>query len=244
MEINLKQVYFPIRRKVMQELLVLKKQIIACEKCPRLRRYCQKVAEIKKREFRDWTYWGKPVPGFGDPSARFWIVGLAPAAHGANRTGRMFTGDSSGNWLYRALYQIGLSNKAASLSSDDGLKLRDVFISAAVRCAPPDNKPLPEELNRCATYLDAEFEALKNVRVILATGAIAFRAVCQMLERKNIPLGRPKPKFKHGAYYDFGSKAVLCSYHPSRQNTQTGRLTEKMWQEIFTRLGGAHLLSS
>jgi uracil-DNA glycosylase len=213
----------------------LNEAIIACDRCERLRSYCQAVGSQKKREFRDHEYWGKPVPGFGDQGARMWIVGLAPAAHGANRTGRVFTGDSSGRWLFRALYQTGFSNKESSESRDDGLRLRDVFISAAVRCAPPANKPLPDEISQCAHFLDREFELLARVRLFLVLGSIGFKATCDLIARHRGPIARPRPRFGHDVLHQIGGFPVLCSYHPSRQNTQTGRLTEAMWLAIFER---------
>ena len=214
----------------------LNEAIISCERCERLRSYCQAVASQKKREFRDHDYWGKPVPGFGDQGARVWIVGLAPAALGANRTGRVFTGDSSGKWLFRALYQTGFSNNESSESRDDGLRLRDVFISAAVRCAPPANKPLPEEISHCARFLDREFELQQaQVRLFLALGSIGFKATCDLIARHRGPIARPRPRFGHDVLHQIGGFPVLCSYHPSRQNTQTGRLTEAMWLAIFQR---------
>ena len=213
----------------------LHEAIIACDRCERLRSYCQAVASQKKREFRDHDYWGKPVPGFGDVGARMWIVGLAPAAHGANRTGRVFTGDSSGNWLFRALYRTGFSNNERSESRDDGLRLRDVFISSAVRCAPPANKPLPEEISRCARFLDREFELLAQTRLFLALGNIGFKATCDLIARHRGPIARPRPRFGHDVLHQIGGFSVLCSYHPSRQNTQTGRLSEAMWLAIFQR---------
>ena len=213
----------------------LEKAIITCDRCERLRAYCQVVAAQKKREFRDREYWGKPVPGFGDPKARMWIVGLAPAAHGANRTGRVFTGDSSGRWLYRALHQTGFSSRESSESRDDGLDLRDVFISAAVRCAPPANKPSPNEISNCAGFLDREFELLTRVRLFLALGSIGFKATCDLISRHRGPIARPRPRFGHDVLHEIGDFQVLCSYHPSRQNTQTGRLTEAMWLAVFQR---------
>jgi uracil-DNA glycosylase family 4 len=213
----------------------LEKAISECERCKRLRAYCQSVASQKKREFRDRDYWGKPVPGFGDPHARMWIVGLAPAAHGANRTGRVFTGDSSGRWLFRALYRSGFSNQERSDSRDDGLYLNGVFISAAIRCAPPANKPLPEELINCSSFLDREFQLLTHVRLFLALGSIGFRATCDLIARHRGPITRPRPRFGHDVLHEIGGFQVLCSYHPSRQNTQTGRLTESMWLAIFQR---------
>lgn len=217
----------------MDNLLKLHREIIRCERCPRLRSYCNKIAREKKPEFKAWAYWGKPVPGFGDPKARLWILGLAPAAHGANRTGRMFTGDSSGKWLFRALYKHGFCNHLQSISRDDGMRVTDAYISAVARCAPPDNKPLPTEIVNCQSYLEGEYRLLKNVRLILCTGAIAFRAAGKLLEHFGVI--EQTLEFKHGAFYEFGGKSLLASYHPSRQNTQTGRLTEKMWNEIFER---------
>lgn len=209
----------------------INESIIRCARCPRLRAHCLSIASIKKREFRDWNYWGKPVPGFGDPDARLWIVGLAPAAHGGNRTGRVFTGDSSGDWLYAALHKEGFANQPQSLSLDDGMVLTDAYISAAGRCAPPDNKPTREELQNCRPYLAAEFEALKKVEVILALGKIAFDAVVPFL------FAGKKPKFGHGSVFEAGAEAgryrLLSSYHPSRQNTNTGKLTRAMWEKIF-----------
>lgn len=211
--------------------------VVACDKCPRLLRYCQEIAATKRRAFRDWTYWGRPVPGFGDPRARLWIVGLAPAAHGANRTGRMFTGDSSGDWLYRALHAAGLAALPTSESLADGQQLVGVYISAAARCAPPDNKPAPNEIARCAPYLAQELAALSHLRIILPLGSIAFDAVLRLVAATGVELPRPRPRFAHLARYDLlagGSpRTVLASYHPSRQNTQTGRLTRPMFDAVF-----------
>lgn len=233
-------VYFPIDEAAGQENLspvgaftALESRIITCHKCPRLIRHCKAVAERKKREFLSSNYWGKPVPGFGDTHACLWIIGLAPAAHGANRTGRMFTGDSSGRWLYRALHATGFSPREESISSTDGLQLNDVYISATLRCAPPDNKPLPSEIENCREFLDEEFLRLTNVKVLLVTGAIAFHAALRLLKRRGWILPRPLPRFVHGAMYSLGRITLLASYHPSRQNTQTGRLTEAMWLRVF-----------
>lgn len=220
----------------MKSLAEINHKIIHCTKCPRLITHCNKIAKLKKREFRENSYWGKPVPGFGDPKAKVWIIGLAPAAHGANRTGRMFTGDSSGNWLYRALYETGFSSSPIALRADDGLTLKNVYISASARCAPPENKPTLKEIANCAVYLDAEAKCLTNVRIYLALGKIAFDTILKFFARQGVKLPSPKPKFAHGAFYDLGKVAILCSYHPSRQNTQTGKLTEKMWLEIFKKL--------
>jgi uracil-DNA glycosylase family 4 len=212
---------------------LLEQAIVGCDRCERLRAYCTSVAERKKREFRECEYWGKPVPGFGDPKARLWIVGLAPAAHGANRTGRVFTGDKSGQWLYRALYHFGFSNRELSQSRDDGLRLKNVYISSAIRCAPPDNKPLPQELANCAEFLDQELRLLTEVRLLIALGSVGYSASYNLIARHRGPLARPRPRFAHNALHSLGGFEVLCSYHPSRQNTQTGRLTEAMWFAIF-----------
>lgn len=207
-------------------------QITGCERCPRLRQHCLEVARVKKKEFRDWTYWGKPVPGFGDAKARVWVVGLAPAAHGANRTGRMFTGDKSGEWLYRALHENGFANQPQSISSQDGMVLKDVYISAAARCAPPDNKPTPEELANCESYLHEEAKLLENVQIILVLGKIAWDTVYRAFAKTQPGRGK-KADFKHGGKTEIGIWKVQMSYHPSRQNTNTGRLTREMWDGIF-----------
>lgn len=216
-----------------------------CRRCPRLVAYRERVAREKKREFQDWVYWGKPVPGFGDPQARVLLVGLAPAAHGANRTGRMFTGDlpnGASVWLVRALYQAGFANQPTSLHRDDGLRLRDAYVTAAVRCAPPENRPSPEELRRCFPYLVQEFLLLPRVRVVVCLGAVAFDAVLRLLAHLGVELPRPRPRFAHGAVYRFSGAvqgrpvpAVVCTYHPSRQNTQTGKLTARMLDRVFVQ---------
>lgn len=206
------------------------KQLIHCTRCPRLRTHCQKVSLEKRRSFQQDAYWGKPVPGFGDKNARLVIVGLAPAAHGANRTGRMFTGDRSGDWLYEALYAHGFANQAHSSSKEDGLSLKDVYITAAVRCAPPENLPTPEEIQNCASYLDFEIKKLSSARVFLALGQIAYR---RLLRLEKIS---PIPPFQHGLEQTWGSRGyLLCSYHPSQQNTFTGRLTQSMFHSVFKR---------
>jgi uracil-DNA glycosylase len=215
-------------------LAVLERKIVACRQCPRLRKYCETVAREKRRAFLDWTYWGKPVPGFGDAEARIWIVGLAPAAHGANRTGRVFTGDRSGDFLFAALYRAGLANQPQSIRAGDGLALRGVFISAAVRCAPPGNKPLPDEAANCAGFLDREWEALKNVRAILALGKIAWDAALAMARRNGCELPDGRPAFGHGAEVRLSeSRWLIGSYHVSQQNTFTGKLTPKMFDNIL-----------
>jgi len=217
--------------------------IVSCERCPRLRDYCRRVAREKKRAYRDDTYWGRPVPGFGDPSARLLIIGLAPAAHGANRTGRVFTGDGvggSGDFLMTALHRAGFANLDTSRHVDDGLALHDAYIIAAVRCAPPDNKPLPEEITRCLDHLDAELEQLPNVRVVVALGKIGFDAWLQVLKRRGVRVS-PKPQFTHGAVVriDVGDTSLpdvlIGCYHPSRQNTNTGVLTPAMMRTVFQK---------
>jgi uracil-DNA glycosylase family 4 len=211
----------------------LSEQIISCRKCPRLVTWREEVACNKRRAYREWEYWGKPVPGFGDPQARVLVVGLAPGAHGSNRTGRMFTGDSSGEFLYAALHRAGFANQPTSHHRDDGLTLHDVFISAVCRCAPPDNKPSPGEISQCLPYLAAEIEQLNNVRGVVALGRIAFKQVLRLYLRAGI--SRTGYDFFHGAYYDLGNRLpwLLASYHPSRQNTQTGRLTPAMFDQIW-----------
>jgi uracil-DNA glycosylase family 4 len=210
--------------------------VIACERCPRLRAYCRLVAQEKRRAYRDDNYWARPVPGFGDPSARLLILGLAPAAHGANRTGRMFTGDGtggSGDFLMAALHRAGFANLATSRDAADGLTLDGAFITAAVRCAPPDNKPTAEETEACLPHLDAEFSALDNARAIVALGRIAFDACLRLYRRRGSPLS-PAPKFAHGSSDALPDGRVLLGcYHPSRQNTHTGRLTATMLDAVF-----------
>jgi uracil-DNA glycosylase len=211
-------------------------QIVQCTLCPRLRAYCREVARVKKREFRDWTYWGRPVPGFGDPNASLLIVGLAPAAHGANRTGRMFTGDSSGQWLYEALYRYRFANQPESLSRDDGLTLSDCYITAAARCAPPGNKPAPEELANCRGFLEHDIALLTRVRVVLALGRVACDAWLRAAGWWESLQARDRPTFGHGREAALpDGRVLLCSFHPSRQNTNTGKLTREMWYAIFAR---------
>jgi uracil-DNA glycosylase family 4 len=214
-------------------LKILNHQIIACRRCERLREHCTDVAKVKRRSFMEWDYWGKPVTGFGDPKARLWIIGLAPAAHGANRTGRIFTGDRSGDFLFAALHRTGYANQPTSVSSDDGLKLKDCFISASVRCAPPDNKPLPIEQSNCASYLDAEWDLLSRKRVVLALGKIAWDASLDLMRRKGIDL-KPRPQFAHGALVRASKSLWLIgSYHVSQQNTFTGKLTPGMFDAVL-----------
>jgi uracil-DNA glycosylase family 4 len=209
-------------------------RIVSCTSCKRLRTYCARVAEEKKAAHRLDEYWGRPVPGFGDPSARVLVLGLAPAAHGANRTGRVFTGDGSGDFLMRAMHATGFANIPTSRRADDGLKLTDAYIAAAVRCAPPENKPTPAEIAACHRHLVAEFAALPRVRVIVCLGRIGFAAAWRLLATRGIQV-RPKPLFGHGLSYQAGRDLlVIASYHPSRQNTNTGKLTPPMMEEVFT----------
>ncbi len=212
----------------------MRAEIVACTLCPRLRDYCARIAREKKAAHRDDVYWGKPVPGFGDPGARVLIVGLAPAAHGGNRTGRTFTGDGSGDFLMSALHRVGFANIPTSRSWNDGLRLDDAYILAAVRCAPPDNKPLPEEIVRCRRHMVAEIAALTNVRVIVALGKIGWDAYLAYLAGEGHAI-RPKPAFGHGARAELGRglPVLLGSYHPSRQNTNTGKLTPIMLESVF-----------
>lgn len=210
------------------DIPTLARDILECTACPRLSQYIREVANAKTRRFADQTYHGRPVPGFGDAGARLLLVGLAPAAHGANRTGRMFTGDSSGDWLARAMHKHGFASIPTSHSADDGLVLQDAYVTAAARCAPPGNRPTAEELGNCADYLRREMALLRNVRVILCMGGVAYKAVCRILE---VRPGR----FGHSLLYTHGNLRVLTSYHPSRQNTQTGRLTWEAWDAVFAR---------
>ena len=216
-------------------LAFIHEQIVACSRCPRLRAYCASVARTKKRAHRDDVYWGRPVPGFGDANARILVLGLAPAAHGANRTGRVFTGDGSGDFLMRAMHANGLASLPTARSADDGLALEDAYILSAVRCAPPDNKPTPAEIAACHAHLVAETSALPRLRVIVALGRIGFDAAWRLLADRGAGV-RPRPPFGHGLVHrPPGAPAVIASYHPSRQNTNTGRLTPSMLDDIFRR---------
>lgn len=217
----------------------VERRVVACRTCPELRSYCAQIARAKKRQYDAWTYWGKPVPAFGDPAARVALVGLAPGAHGSNRTGRMFTGDASGVWLYRALHRAGFANQAHQHDRDDGLRLSDAFITAALRCAPPGNKPTPRQLENCFAHLRSEFERLLALRVVVGLGAIGTRAARLALEACGYRFDRP-PRFAHLAEAPArrpGARDVtlLASYHPSRQNTNTGLLTEPMFDAVFAR---------
>jgi uracil-DNA glycosylase family 4 len=217
-------------------LKILADEIASCRKCPRLVEYREKVATEKRRAFRDWTYWGRPVPGFGDPRAELFILGLAPAAHGANRTGRVFTGDRSGEFLYAALHQAGFANQPTSLHRDDGLVLKNVYIAAALRCAPPANKPLPAELLRCRVYLQQELEIVKP-KVILALGRIAWDAYLDVLKKDRVIESRARFVFMHGAEAILpGGPRLVGVYHPSQQNTQTGRVTPPMYERVLRRI--------
>ena len=209
--------------------------IVACRACPRLVAHREETARVKRRQFRADDYWGRALPGFGDAQARLLVVGLAPAAHGGNRTGRMFTGDQSGDWLMRAMHGAGFASLTTSERRDDGLRLKDAYITAAARCAPPDNRPTVAELERCRPYLVRERALLGRVRVIVALGQIAFATVLATERARDVVLPRPRPRFGHGAETTIGSIALLSSYHPSRQNTQTGRLTASMLAAIFDR---------
>ncbi len=216
------------------KLRLLNSKIISCRRCPRLVAWREKVAREKVARFSDWDYWGKPVAGFGDLNARVLIVGLAPAAHGANRTGRMFTGDKSGEWLYGTLYKFNFANKPVSISADDDLRLNDCYISAVIRCAPPANKPLREETENCQPYLLSELSILKNIQVIVALGKIAFDWTMASLEKSGMASFEKKPKFGHGAQFQINEKITLISsYHPSQQNTFTGKLTQPMFDSVF-----------
>jgi len=209
-------------------------ELIECRRCPRLVAWREEVAATRRAAFADQAYWGRPVPGFGDPAARLLVVGLAPAAHGANRTGRMFTGDRSGDWLYRALHRAGFASQPDSTSRDDGLTLTDAFISAPVRCAPPANKPTAAERDLCRPWLEAELDLLPRVEVIVCLGGIAYAETMRLLSARGITLPRPRPQFGHGVHVETGGPLVVCSYHPSQQNTFTGRLTEAMFDDVFS----------
>jgi uracil-DNA glycosylase family 4 len=211
-------------------LSLLNNEIIACRKCPRLVEWREEVARVKRKAYLDHEYWGKPVPGFGDPQARVLVVGLAPGAHGSNRTGRQFTGDASGGFLFPALHRAGFASQAGAESRSDGLRLKDMYITASGRCAPPDNKPSPEELNRCQPYLERELEIL-NPKVIVCLGRIAFERILKIYSVRNSVY-----KFAHAASYQLADGVwILCSYHPSQQNTSTGKLTTAMFDDIWKK---------
>ena len=211
-------------------LRILEQEIVNCTLCPRLRDHCARMAEVRRRAYRDQTYWGRPVPGFGDPQARLLILGLAPAAHGANRTGRVFTGDRSGDWLYRVLHRTGFASQAESMSRDDGMRLRDAWITASVRCAPPDNKPLPDEIRACREFVVRELALLPRVQVVVALGRLAFDNYLAIAgeRRADFPFG-------HNVEHRADGRILIASYHPSQQNTSTGKLTEPMLTAVFER---------
>ncbi len=213
----------------------LRAEIVDCRACPRLVEWREQVAQEKRASFRADTYWGRPVPGFGDPGARVLVAGLAPAAHGANRTGRVFTGDRSGDWLFAAMHRAGFANQPTSRAADDGLELRDAYVTAAVRCAPPANRPTPAERDRCLPFLARELAALADVRVIVVLGGFAYAAVARVLAAGGSPLPTPRPRFGHGVEVTTDRAVVLGCYHPSQQNTFTGRLTEAMLDGVFLR---------
>jgi uracil-DNA glycosylase family 4 len=229
--------------KVQTELEKLQRIVINCRKCPRLVAYLKEVSKNKPKRFRDWDYWGKPLPSFGDPNARVLIIGLAPAANGGNRTGRMFTGDRSGEWLFRALYEFGFANHPNSSRRDDDFALNDCYITATIRCAPPDNKPLPEEIENCRPYFLKELDLLKNVRVLVPLGQIAFTQTLKSLRLRGVEI--PPLKFGHGKIFSLRTpnavgnadlrslRTLITTYHPSQQNTLTGRLTKPMFHRIF-----------
>ncbi len=204
-------------------------QIINCTQCPRLVEYRQKVAREKVRRYKDHEYWGRPVPSFGDPAAELFIIGLAPGTHGANRTGRMFTGDDSGNWLFQALYETGFANQPHSQHRQDGLYLYNTFISSIVRCVPPKNKPKADEIHNCSIYLKEELRQMENIKVILTLGRLAFKQYCRIAQLKGIEFG-------HHKVFNINDKLLISSYHPSRQNTNTGRLTWEAWLKVFEQI--------
>jgi uracil-DNA glycosylase len=231
--------------KMSDDLKRIHDDLIACTRCPSLRRYCERVARVKRRAYRDQSYWGKPVPGFGDPESRLLIIGLAPAAHGGNRTGRVFTGDRSGDFLFGALYRAGFANRPQSCHRDDGLRLREAYITAALHCAPPGNKPARVELTRCRDYLIRELRLLSHAKVVLALGKIAFDEYLRTLIQMKWITHRRGLRFGHGARYELEGRAfdislpnklpiLVASFHPSQQNTQTGRLTEAMMDAVFS----------
>ena len=217
-------------------LVVLNKEVVNCVRCPRLVVYREQVSREKRRAYREHEYWGRPVPGFGDPRARVLILGLAPGAHGSNRTGRPFTGDASGKFMYPILYKVGFASQPNAEDRNDGLKLMDCYITAAIRCAPPDNKPLLSELANCSSYLDRELAILKHVKVVVALGKIGFDAYLAYLKRRGIVRSRAGYAFGHAASYDMpNGVTLLASYHPSNQNTATGKLTAPMFEQVFRR---------
>jgi uracil-DNA glycosylase family 4 len=225
-------------------LAELNTRIVSCERCTRLRAYCTEIARVKRRAYSDQQYWGKPVPSFGDPEARVLVLGLAPGAHGSNRTGRMFTGDGSGDFLYPVLYEAGFASQPKAVTRDDGMELRGLWIGAVVRCAPPGNKPTPEELRNCASWLDEEIRVLPNLRVVVCLGKIAFDGFLSHQLRGGQIAARAGFQFRHGAEYALpGGSTLIASYHPSLQNTNTGKLTRAMFLDVFKRAREAAGLS-
>jgi uracil-DNA glycosylase family 4 len=218
-----------------EALEALEAEVVGCRRCPRLVAWREEVARVKRAAFAGEEYWGRPLPGFGDPDAAVLALGLAPAAHGGNRTGRIFTGDRSGDWLFGALHRAGFANQALSRSRDDGLRLRDCWVTAAVRCAPPANKPTPAERDNCLPYLARELELLPGARVIVCLGSFAWAAALLTLAGAGVELPRPRPRFGHGAEAEVGDHTLLGCFHPSQQNTFTGRLTEPMLDAVFGR---------
>jgi uracil-DNA glycosylase family 4 len=213
----------------------LEREIVECRRCPRLVAWREEVARTKRAAFRDEEYWGRPIPGYGDPKAAVMVLGLAPAAHGGNRTGRIFTGDRSGDWLFAALYRVGMANQPVSRSRDDGLRLNGCWVCAAVRCAPPANKPTPAERENCLPYTARELELLDHVRVIVCLGAFAWDAALRVMRVRGAPVPRPRPRFGHGAEAQLGALTLIGCYHPSQQNTFTGKLTEPMIDAVLAR---------
>jgi uracil-DNA glycosylase len=213
----------------------LEREVISCRRCPRLVAWREEVARVKRASYAGEEYWGRPLPGFGDPAARVLVLGLAPAAHGGNRTGRIFTGDRSGDWLFGSMYRTGFANQPTSVSREDGLTLGDAYVTAAVRCAPPANKPLPEERDNCQPYLERELSLLQDVRVVVTLGSFAWDAALRVTRALGEPIPKPRPKFGHGASVEIGRFKLLGCFHPSQQNTFTGKLTEPMIDEVFDR---------
>ncbi|HTU87998.1 MAG TPA: uracil-DNA glycosylase [Solirubrobacteraceae bacterium] len=217
------------------QLDALEREVISCRRCPRLVAWREEVARVKRAAFAGEEYWGRPLPGFGDPGAAVLVLGLAPAAHGGNRTGRIFTGDRSGDWLFGSMYRTGFANQPTSISRDDGLKLRGAWVTAAVRCAPPANRPLPSERDNCLPYLERELSLLGSVDVIVTLGSFAWDAALRTTRALGEPAPKPRPKFGHGAESQIGRYTLLGCYHPSQQNTFTGKLTEPMIDAVLTR---------
>jgi uracil-DNA glycosylase family 4 len=217
------------------QLALIEREVVACRRCPRLVAWREEAAANPPRRFAGQRYWARPVPAFGDSGARILMVGLAPAAHGGNRTGRIFTGDESGNFLFEALHAVGLANQATSVARDDGLALSGLLISAACRCAPPDNHPMPSEFENCREYLAREAALLPKPRVFVALGAIAFDACLRVLREEGVAIPKPRPRFAHGAVCRVGDDRIVCTYHPSQQNTFTGKLTQRMLRDVLRR---------